>query len=71
MQDGGILPQKKPLSRINEIAKINQRKYPVGSTERAQWDEVFKLSDEGDARTLSDDPSVKEEKRESRTRPSK
>ena len=65
------MPQKKALTRIHEIAKLNARKYPVGSTERAQWDEVQKLSDEGDARTLSDDPSVAEEKRNAKKNPSK
>jgi hypothetical protein len=62
------MPEKKPLSEIKEIAEHHARRYPKGTTERAAWDRVLELSSNGDARTLSDDPTVAEEKRESRKR---
>lgn len=56
----------KALTEINQIAKKQQRRYPVGSTERAEADRLFELSDVGDARTLSDDPTEAEKKRNAR-----
>jgi hypothetical protein len=53
----------KPLTEIAKIAKRNYQGAAKGSQESNDWFRVWKLATEGDARTLSDDPTVKAKKR--------
>lgn len=54
---------QKALTQIAGLAQQLFNSLPKGSPESNQAFRIWKLADEGDARTLSDEPTVKEEKR--------
>jgi hypothetical protein len=53
----------KALTEIAQIAARHFQAEPKGTRESNDWFRVWKLATEGDARTLSDDPTVAKAKR--------
>lgn len=54
------------MKALTQIAKIAERHFqhePKGTRESNDWFKVWQLADSGDARTLSDDPTVAKAKR--------
>lgn len=58
----------KALTEIKAIAERNFRAIPKGLREGNDWFRVWKLADDGDARTLSDDPTVAKAKKARRVK---
>jgi hypothetical protein len=57
------MAEERALTQIKNIAARHFRASVKGSSESNDWFRVWKLADEGDARTLSDEPTVKASKR--------
>lgn len=57
------MAEERALTQIKNIAARHFKASVKGSTESNDWFRVWKLADEGDARTLSDEPTVAKKKR--------
>jgi hypothetical protein len=57
------MAEEKALTQIKNIAARHFKNDPKGTRESNDWFKVWKLADEGDARTLSDEPTVAKAKR--------
>jgi hypothetical protein len=57
------MAEERAITQIKTIAMRHFKSEPKGTRESNDWFLVWKLADEGDGRTLSDDPTVAKKKR--------